>query len=283
MIAPFGVDQPQCAVGELDRLVFVDQAQIIRREVGEDLDLRLEGVRDLLVGAEGQAERGVGLGEHGQNLVALVGGKRFGDAAGHDPSGMHALVGEQFDDALAEAAQSDAGAAQLRLGRGKPKNIAHLGIGLHAQQQVGRGQIEEAERVRLHHLRQVQHAPQLRRGVRNAHRHDGLAGLGRGDEMRDRADAADARHQAGHLVERPALAEALEAAHLRDVKVRVLHLALVVELDGDLAVAFKARYRIDGDGLAHKSCSESLERSAGFQTGCRAGVHARAGFRLQSG
>jgi hypothetical protein len=36
------------------------------------------------------------------------------------------------------------------------------------------------------------------------------------------------------------------------VEVRVLNLALAVELDGDFAVAFKARYRIDGDGLAHK-------------------------------
>ncbi len=173
---------------------------------------------------------------------------------------MHTFVAEQFDDALAETAEADAGAAQLRLGCGKPKNIAQLGVGLHAQQQVGRGQIEEAERVRLHHLRQVQHAPQLRRGVRNAHRHDGLASLGGGQEMGDRADAADARHEARHLVKRPALAEALEAAHLRDVEVRVLHLALVVELDGDLAVAFKARYRIDGDGLAHKGYSDYCSR-----------------------
>jgi hypothetical protein len=35
------------------------------------------------------------------------------------------------------------------------------------------------------------------------------------------------------------------------MKVRVLNLSLVVQLDGDLAVPFQARYRIDGDGLAH--------------------------------
>ena len=182
----------------------------------------------------------------------FAGGERLGDAAGNHPSGMDALVAEQFDDALAEAAQADAGAAQLRLGGRHAENVAHLGIGLHAQKQVGRGEIEEAQRVRLHHLRQIQHAPQLRGGMRNAHRHDGFAGLGRGDQVRDRADAADARHQAGHLVERPAFGEALKAAHLRDVEVRVLHLALAVELDGDLAVPFKAGYGIDGDGLAHR-------------------------------
>ena len=233
----------------LDGLVFVDQAHVVRREVGEDLDLRLELVRDLLVGAKRQAEVGVGLGNHGQNLVALFRRKRLGDAAGNNPSGMDALVAQQLDDALAEAAQGDAGAAQLGLGRRHAQNVAHGGVRVHAQQQVGRGEMEEAQRVRLHHLRQVQHAPQLRRGVRNPHRHDGFAGLGRGKKVRDRADAADARHQAGHLVERPALGETLKAAHLGDVKVRVLDLALAVELDGDLAVAFQARYRIDGDGL----------------------------------
>ena len=258
IVLPAGIDQPQRAVGEFDRLVFVDQAHVVRREVGEDFDLGLERVRDLLVGAERQADVGVGLGNHGQNLVALGRLERLGDAAGNDPSGMNALVAEQFDDALPKAAQSHAGAAQFRLGRGHAQNIAQLGIGLHAQQQIGRGEIEEAQRVRLHHLRQVQHAAQLRGGVRNAHRHDGFAGLGRGNQVRNRADAADARHQAGHLVERPALAEALEAAHLRHVKVRVLHFALAVELDGDFAVAFKACYRIDGDGLAHKSYSSEI-------------------------
>ena len=106
--------------------------------------------------------------------------------------------------------------------------------------------------MRLHHLRQVQHAPQLRRRMRNPDGHDGLACLGRGNQVRDRANAADARHQARHLVERAAFGELLKAAHLRHVEVRVLHLALAVQLDGDLAVSFQARYGIDGDRLAHK-------------------------------
>jgi hypothetical protein len=168
---------------------------------------------------------------------------------------MDALGAQQLNDVLAEAAQADAGAAQVGPGGGHAEDVALGGVGLHAQQQIGRREMEEAQRVRLHHLGQVQHAPQLRGGMRNAHRHDGFAGLGRGEQVRDRADAADARHQAGHLVERPALGELLKAAHLGDVEVRVLHLALVVELDGDLAVAFEARNGIDGDGLAHDPIS----------------------------
>ncbi len=50
-----GVDQAQRAVGELDRLVFVDEAEIVGGEVGEDFDLGLEAVGDLLVRGECQA------------------------------------------------------------------------------------------------------------------------------------------------------------------------------------------------------------------------------------
>ena len=77
--------------------------------------------------------------------------------------------------------------------------------------------------------------------------------------MRDRADAADARREARHLVKRPAFGELFKAAYLRDMKMRVLHLALAVELDGDLAVAFEARYGIDGNRLGHDSCSKTGE------------------------
>ena len=108
-----------------------------------------------------------------------------------------------------------------------------------------------------------EHAAQLRGGVRNAHRHDGFAGFGRGEQVRDGADAADARREAGHLVERPAFGEFLEAAHLGHVKVCVFHLALGVQLDGDLAVSFKAGDGIDGDGLGHNSSSMELRLQSG--------------------
>jgi hypothetical protein len=39
------------------------------------------------------------------------------------------------------------------------------------------------------------------------------------------------------------------------VEVRVFDLTLFVEMNGDFAVAFEARYGIDGDGLAHTSGS----------------------------
>ena len=69
--------------------------------------------------------------------------------------------------------------------------------------------------------------------------------------MAHRANAADARHQRRHLVERPVLAEFLEAAQLRDVQPRVRPLRPSSSmLHGDLGVAFDARHRIDDNSSA---------------------------------
>ncbi len=69
-----GTDQAQCAVGEFDRLVFVDQAEIVGREVGEDFDLRFERVGDLFVGGESQADVGVGLRESLRRISSRLAG-----------------------------------------------------------------------------------------------------------------------------------------------------------------------------------------------------------------
>ncbi len=71
--------------------------------------------------------------------------------------------------------------------------------------------------------------------------------------MADGADAADARGNSRHLVERTALGELLEAADLRHLELRVGHLAGVVELNGDLGVAFDAAYRLNRNALHRRS------------------------------
>ena len=86
------------------------------------------------------------------------------------------------------------------------------------------------------------------------HRQQRVAGLGGGDQMADRADAADARHQRWHLGERAALAELLKAAKLGDMKAGILDAPVLVEMQGDLGVAFDAGHRIDDDRFA-ASCN----------------------------
>ena len=63
--------------------------------------------------------------------------------------------------------------------------------------------------------------------------------------------AANALHQIGHFVVGAALHELLKSAQLRGVKVRLAHLSLIVQLQGDLGVAFDSGDWIDGDGFSH--------------------------------
>ena len=107
--------------------------------------------------------------------------------------------------------------------------------------------MEEAQRVRLHDLSQVHDSAQFLGGFGNCDRHDHVAGLSRGDEVADRANAANAGHQRGHLLNWPALAEFLEPAELGDVELRVLHLSVVTQSDRDFGMAFDAGYGIDRD------------------------------------
>ena len=118
------------------------------------------------------------------------------------------------------------------------------------KQQVGRGKVEEAERVRLHELRRSAAAraasrrpPGMRTAMMASH------AFTEASRWLIGTDAADARRNGRHLVERPAFGELLEAAHLGDVEVRARDLAVVVQMDRDLGVAFDAGDRVDGDSL----------------------------------
>ena len=65
---------------------------------------------------------------------------------------MDALACQPFDRLLAEFPQRNAVAGALGLLVDQAEHVAARGIGIHAQQQVGRGKMEEAERVGLHEL-----------------------------------------------------------------------------------------------------------------------------------
>ncbi len=82
---------------------------------------------------------------------------------------------------------------------------------------------------------------------------DHVGGFGGGHVVRFRAHAADAVGQQGHLLHRAANAEALEAAQLGDLEVGVGDVALLVQEDFDLTVAFQAGDGINRDSLCH-SC-----------------------------
>ena len=152
-------------------------------------------------------------------------------------------------------------------------DVAPGWIGVDAEQEVGRGEVEEADSAcdctiwaRLMSRRRSAPA-----GGGSTARIviDGLRG---GYEVAHRADAADARHDGRHLVHGSTLGDALEATELRDVEAGVSDLALLIELDGDLGVALDAGDRIDDDGAAHGDLPQrpnrvrrGLRRAAGEQ------------------
>ena len=155
---------------------------------------------------------------------------------------------------LAEAAQADAVARHVGIFLHQPGDVARQWVAFHAQEQVGAAEVEEAERVALHQLSPVHEAAQFGRGGRNLHAQDGVAGFGRGEQVADRADAADARGDPRHFPEAAPFAEFLEAAKLGDMEAGIVHLAVVAEVDGDFGVPFDAGHGINGDGLRHGRC-----------------------------
>jgi hypothetical protein len=161
---------------------------------------------------------------------------------------MHPLAGGDADHLLAELAQQHALPGDLRVGAGDADDVALLHRRFEAEQQVGRRQVEEVQRVGLEDLPVVHQPPDLLGGGGDGQGADHrVEGLGGGQVVAHRADAAQALHHHRHFPVGAALDEFLEAAELDDVQPRLAHVAGLVEQQRDLAVALDARDGVDGD------------------------------------
>ena len=185
-------------------------------------------------------------------LAPFLGEEILVDAARDGRDAMNLLAGKRLDKLLAELPHQDALAGQFAVLDGDRPNGALLYRSVHPEQQVGGGQVEEMQRVGLEHLRVMQQAPDLGGGGVQVFRVDAVDlvdGLGRGQVMTDRADAAQALHQQGSLPVRMALDKAFETAEFNDMKPRLLHFAHLVQLDSHSSVTFHPGDRIDRDFL----------------------------------
>ena len=162
---------------------------------------------------------------------------------------MHAFLGKPLDYLQAELSQFDPVPRQLWVPGDDAQHISRGRIGIHAQKEIRSGKIEEAQSMRLYNLGEVHELAQLFRNWRNTYRHDGVTGLGRGQQMADRADPADACRDARHLVVGMSLGEFFKAPHLRDVKFRSRDVPLIIEPNRNLGVSLDAAHRFDGDAL----------------------------------
>jgi hypothetical protein len=183
-----------------------------------------------------------------QQFGALFGRERLVHAAGDRAGAMHALAGRHADHFLAVLAQKHALLGDFRMRGDDADHVARGDIGAEAEQQVGRRQVEEVQGVGLQDLAGMHQAADLlggRRQLLDAEHH--VQRLGGGEVVRDRADAAQALHHDRHFPVGAALDEFFEAAEFDDVQAHLMHLVVVVEQDGDLAVALDPRHGIDGD------------------------------------
>ena len=120
-------------------------------------------------------------------------------------------------------------------------DVALLDRRVEAEQQIGRGKVEEVQGVRLEDLTVVHQPAHLLAGRRQpVDAEDAVDRLGGAQVVADRADAAQTLHQHRHFPERAALDEAFETPELDDVQAGAQTRLAFVEEDGDLAVSLDA-------------------------------------------
>ena len=258
--AAVGVAGAQGPVVEVERAALVDEAHHVGARLAEILveigvrlvqlndepDRRLRPVDDLI--------------DPGAHRIAVGDAERLIHAAGNDAGPVNALSRDVGDDFLAELAREHALLGEFRESCGDADDVALGDLALEAEQEIGRRQMEEMQRVRLHQLPVVQQATQFLGGRRQGpEAGDQVHRLGRRQEVADRTDAAQPLHGDRDLPVRPALDEDLEAPELDDMEPDLMNPVLLVEEDRHFAVALDAGDRFDGDA------AQLVRRLRGFE------------------
>ena len=214
----------------------------------------------------------------GAHRIAIGDAQRLVHAAGDDACAVNALSRDVANDFLPELARHHAAPREIGESSGDAEDVALGDLALEAEQQVGRGEMKEMQRVRLNDLPVVQEAPKLlRRRRERPVTGDEVHRLGRGEEMADRADAAEALHRDRNFPVGPAANEDLEAAKLDDMQPHLMDAILGVEQDRDLAMAFDAGDRLDGDA------AKLVGRLGGFEVQHGGALNRSAGVRDRDG
>jgi len=102
--------------------------------------------------------------------------------------------------------------------RATPRMLRTAGSASNPKSRSGDERWKNDSAVRLDDLAKIDDPPQVLSGRRRLDGQDVVDGLGRRDQVTDGADPADPGHEGGHLVNGPALGDALEAPELGDVE-----------------------------------------------------------------
>ena len=246
--AAVGVARPQSPVIEIESAALVDETHHVGGRFAEGFVEARIGLVELDDETDRLAAPIDDLVDRGAHRIAIGDAQRLVHAARDDAGAVNALSRDVADHFLPELARQHAAPGEIGESRSDSDDVALGDLALEAEQQVRRGEVKEVQRVRLHDLTIMQEAAELlRRRRERPVAGDEVHRLGRGDQVADRADAAQTLHRDRNLPVRPAADEDLEAAKLDDVQPDLMDAILVVEKDRHLAVALDPGDRLDGD------------------------------------
>src|SRR5581483_5234769 len=123
-------------------VVVVDLARLIHEayEEGREIRERPRLIRKTVGGRFDQRERplhdGDAVWNHRPDLRALLFRQRLADASRDHPGGMDSLTGDQLDGALADLAEADPVARDLRVGAQDAEDAPVGGRGVHSEEEV---------------------------------------------------------------------------------------------------------------------------------------------------
>ena len=229
-----GADDADHAVVEVHAVVRVDRAHVVGAVdvgvAGDQLDVlavlraprRRRAASENLANSTASRPRLL-------DLLALLLVDAAADAAGQAPVGMHGAAADHLDQVVAVAAHLEhlAGDVHADLLH-HAEDVALGGRGGGADDEVRPAQGVEVRGVVGGEEDAVEQLAELLGRRRRIDVEQGVQGLGGRHVVGLGTDAADAGRQVGHVLGRPAHAELLEAAQLRNLQVGVGHVPLVV-------------------------------------------------------
>ena len=243
-----------------------NQANEKAGEIAVGPDLVLEIVVVVLEQVNGSLSRIERFRQTLPDRVDLILRKSLPHSAGDGPGRMDGLCAKHSDDILTECAQLDAFYRQVRELLDQSDYVASGRVALHSEQQVGRAQVKEAERVALRVLSVIDQTAQLICRRRNPGAQNAVAGFCGCQHMTDRANTADSHGDARHFRESAPHTKLLETPELDHLELRVGYKPCVIQVNRYLSVALDSSDRFDCYSLCHSRPSLCIRFSVGRMT-----------------
>ena len=265
MLAAVGAGDADFAVVEVRAILGVDHAHVVGlvdvNVAGNQLDVLAVLQDDVLEDFQRKLGELHRLASAGLDFLALL----FVDASAHAarqaPVGMDASAAHHLDQGMPVVPHLEHLLGHVHADLGHDAQDVALGRrGGRADDEIGPAQGVEVGGVVGGVENAVEQLAELlarRRRIDVEHRVERLGGrqvVGLG------TDAADAGRQVRHVLGRPAHAELLEAAKLRNLQIGVRHVPLLVEENVDLAVAFEPGNGINRNAFHDRNSRPSCRR-----------------------